>query len=130
MPVRLRQVVDLVRRHVHAAGGDLVQLGLPDVHAFAVDQRDVDAAPQLVAQPRGELEPARTAADDDDAVPCARHAAAGLGVHPASRLGTVSFSGTSSACTSAAVITPSAWAVSAIVARLASAVFATSAAFS
>ena len=49
---------------------------------------------------------------------------------PPAGSGRVSFSGTSSACTSAAVITPSAWAVSAIVARLASAVFATSAAFS
>ena len=128
MPVRLRQIVDLVRRHVHAAGGDLVQLGLPDVHTFAVDQCDVDATPQLVAEPRRELESACAAADDDDAVTLL--VAAGRGVHSSSRMGRVSFSGTSSACTSAALITPSAWAVSAIVARLASAVFATSAAFS
>ena len=41
MPVRLREVVDLVRAHVHAARGDLVQLGLPHVSAVLVDQRDV-----------------------------------------------------------------------------------------
>ena len=78
MPVRLRQVVDLVIGHVHAAGGDLVQQGLPDVRAFAVDQRDVRPCrvAQPVAQPRRELEPARAAADDDDAVACRLHVAA------------------------------------------------------
>lgn len=130
MPVRLRQVVDLVRRHVHAAGGNLVQLGFPDVHTFALDQRDVDAAPQPVAQARGELQPARATADDDDAVARALYVPGGCGAHPSNRIGRVSFSGTSSAFTSSALITPSACAVSAIVARLASAVFATSAAFS
>ena len=41
MPVRLRQVVHLVGTHVHAAGGDLVQLGLPDMGAACIDQRDL-----------------------------------------------------------------------------------------
>ena len=71
VPVRLRQVVDLVRAHVHAAGGDLVQLGLPDVGAGAVDQGDVGLAAlaQRVAERGGQFEPAGAAADDDDLVP-------------------------------------------------------------
>ena len=71
VPVRLRQVVHLVRAQVHAAGGDLVQLGLPDMGAVLVDQRDVGRAAlaQRVAEARGQLQAAGTAADDDDAVP-------------------------------------------------------------
>ena len=41
VPVRLREVAHLVGAHVHAAGRDLVQLGLPDVGALALDQRDL-----------------------------------------------------------------------------------------
>ncbi len=119
VPMRLRQVVGFVNADIHAAGGDLMQMRFPDVHTFAVDQCDVDATPQLVAEPRRELESACAAADDDDAVTLL--VAAGRGVHSSRRMGRVSFSGTSSACTSAALITPSAWAVSAIVAPFASA---------
>ena len=58
VPVRLRQVVDLVHAQVHAAGGDLVQLRLPDVRARLVDQRDVGPAAlaERVAEPRRQLE--------------------------------------------------------------------------
>jgi hypothetical protein len=73
VPVRLRQVVDLVRGEVHAARGDLVQLRLPHVRAVAVDQRDVDDALHAVAEPRRELQTTGTAADDDDAVPVCRN---------------------------------------------------------
>lgn len=104
------------------------QLRLPDVHALAVDKCDVDAAPQSIVEARREFEPACAAADDDDAVRLL--VGAGRDVYSSRCMGRVSFSGTSSACTSVALITPSAWAVSAMVARLTSAVFATSAAFS
>ena len=72
VPVRLRQVVDLVRatcpccrRRSRAASASRRAC------ALRVDQRDVDAAAlaQRVAEPRRELEPAGAAADDDDAVP-------------------------------------------------------------
>src|SRR5690606_8644632 len=70
VPVRLREVADLVLAHVHAAGGDLVQLGFPDMGAGAVDQGDLclAAASERVAESSGELEPAGAAADDDDAM--------------------------------------------------------------
>ena len=70
VPVRLREVADLVGAHIHAAGGDFVKFGFPDVSACAIDQRDLGppAAAQGVAQARSEFEPARAAADDDDAV--------------------------------------------------------------
>ena len=70
MPVCLRQVADLVLAEVYAAGGDLVQLGFPDVGARAVDQRDVGLAapPQCVAEARGEFEATGAAADDDDSM--------------------------------------------------------------
>ena len=41
MPVRDGQVVDVVRRGIHAAGRDLVQQRLPHVGLGAVDQRDM-----------------------------------------------------------------------------------------
>jgi hypothetical protein len=68
VPVRLRKVVDLVRPRVHAAGGDLVQLRLPDVGAVTVDERHVHRAADAVAKPGRELEAAGAAADDHDAV--------------------------------------------------------------
>ena len=68
VPVGLGQVVDLVEALVHAAGGDLVQQRLPQVRALAVDQRDrgLAAPSQLVAEARGQLQPARAPADNDD----------------------------------------------------------------
>ena len=71
VPARLGEVVELVVVLVHAAGGHLVQQRLPQVRARAVDERD--ARPPLRAEPvaeaGGELESARAAADDHDAVP-------------------------------------------------------------
>ena len=70
MPVRLREVVRVVHRDVHAAGGDLVQMRLPEMRTRTLDQRDVGAptSAERVAELRRELESAGTAADDDDAV--------------------------------------------------------------
>ena len=70
MPARLEQIVQLVVVEVHAAGRDLVQQRLPQVRARLVDQRDqrLLALAELVAQARGELEPAGASADDDDPV--------------------------------------------------------------
>lgn len=70
VPVRLREIVDLVRAHVHATRGDLVQLGLPYVGAVHVDQRDVRhaALAQHIAEASGQLQTAGTTAHDDDAV--------------------------------------------------------------
>ena len=75
VPVGLGQVVDLVEAEVHAAGGDLVQQRLPQVRALAVDQGDrgLAAPAELVAQPRGKLQPAGSAADDDDAMQLLLH---------------------------------------------------------
>src|SRR5215207_9686267 len=99
VPVRLRKVVDLVRPRVHAAGGDLVQLWLPDVGAMTVDERHVRRAADAVAKPGRELEAAGAAADDDDAVARRSHASMGRA------RGCVSRPGTRSACVSASVIT-------------------------
>src|SRR5208282_107746 len=70
MPMRLGQVVELVVAHVHAAGRDLVEERLPQMGARLVDERDLGAAApaEAVAEARRELEPAGTAAHDDDAV--------------------------------------------------------------
>ena len=75
----LGQIAHLVVADVHAAGGDLVELGFPDVRAAAVDQGDVGlaTAAQGVAQAGGELEAAGSSADDDYLV----QAIAGLGAH-------------------------------------------------
>ena len=74
VPVRLRQIVQLVRAQVHAAGGDLVQQRLPQMGAALVDEGDVRALAlaELVAQARGQLQSASAAADDDDAVQAVR----------------------------------------------------------
>ena len=76
VPMRLRQIVELVVAHVHAAGGDLVEKRLPQMGARLVDERDLGApAPaQAVAEARRELEPAGAAAHDDDAVALAAEA--------------------------------------------------------
>jgi hypothetical protein len=68
MPGCLGQIVELVRADVDAAGGSLVEERLPEVRAGGVDQRDfgLALAPELIAQPRYQLEPARPAAHDDD----------------------------------------------------------------
>jgi hypothetical protein len=62
VPVGLGQVAHLMVADVHAAGGDLVELGFPDVRAAAVDQGDLGLATtaERVAQAGGELESART----------------------------------------------------------------------
>ena len=76
VPVRLRQVVDLVRAQVHAARSDLVQQRLPEVRAALVDQRDMGllAPAQSVAEPGDQLQPAGASADNDDAMRLFRHA--------------------------------------------------------
>ena len=44
VPMGLRQVVQLVASHVHAASGNFVQLGLPDMGAGFFDERDLGQA--------------------------------------------------------------------------------------
>jgi len=70
VPVALRQVVGGVHVQVDAAGGDFVQVRLPEVRARFLDQRDVGQTlfTQGVAQPGGQLQSAGAATDDDDAV--------------------------------------------------------------
>ena len=46
MPVRDREIVEVVRVGVHAAGRDLVQQRLPDVRLVAVDQRHLHRLPR------------------------------------------------------------------------------------
>ena len=68
--MRLGEVVELVLVHIHAAGRDLVQQGLPQMAAVAVDQRDAGhaALAEAVAETGREFEPRGAAADDDDPV--------------------------------------------------------------
>ena len=68
MPVRLRQVVRLIDADVHAPGGDLVQMRLPEMRALLLDQRDVRflAPAKLVAELGCKLEAASAASHDDD----------------------------------------------------------------
>jgi hypothetical protein len=96
VPVSLRQVVEFVGAKVHAASGDLVQLGLPDVRSVAVDEGHVDAATHLVAETRRELESTGAAAHDDDTVSSGLRIAARPSAHW-SRSGRVSFSAENSA---------------------------------
>ena len=67
VPVRLRQIIELVHAQVHAAGGDLVQQRLPQMRAVLVDQLDLHllAPAELIAEPGRKLQPARPSADDD-----------------------------------------------------------------
>ena len=68
MPVRQRQIVDVVRVGIHATGRDLMQQRLPDVRL--VRSTSVISAwpwtPELLAQRSGERQSARAAADDHD----------------------------------------------------------------
>jgi quercetin 2,3-dioxygenase len=68
MPMRLREVIELVDIEVDGAGRQFVQVGLPEVRATALDERDLRAtAPtEGVAETGGKLEAAGTATDDDD----------------------------------------------------------------
>ncbi len=70
MPMRDREIVELVRVGVHAAGRDLVQQRLPHVRRVPVDERDLRhaAAAIAVAEARRERQAAGAAADDDDAM--------------------------------------------------------------
>jgi hypothetical protein len=70
MPVRNGEVVERVRVGIHPAGGHLVQQRLPHVRRVLVDEGDLHLAPAAIAvAERGrERQPARTAADDDDAM--------------------------------------------------------------
>src|SRR5437868_14065863 len=72
MPMRERQVVDIVHIDVHSPCGDFVQQRLPNVRRELIDQRDFGRAfsRKLVAQRTRQRQPTRTAADDDDSVLC------------------------------------------------------------
>ena len=74
MPMRLRQVVDLVHAEIHAAGSDLMQQRLPQMGAAFVHEGHVGpfVTTQLVAEPSHERQPASAAADDDDAMEIGR----------------------------------------------------------
>src|SRR5438046_3021292 len=68
MPVRLRQIIELVHTQIHASGRDLVQQRLPQVRTALVDQLDLRPAAfaKTVAEPGGELQASRPSADDED----------------------------------------------------------------
>ena len=70
MPPRLRQIIEHVLIHIHAAGGDLVQQRFPQMRTRTVDQRHLSlpAAADAVTQTRCEFKPAGAAADDNDVV--------------------------------------------------------------
>jgi hypothetical protein len=66
VPVRLRQIVDLMGGDIHAPGGDFVKLGLPHMRAVSLDQRDVELplASVFVAQAGRKLQSAGSASND------------------------------------------------------------------
>ena len=66
---RMREVVEAIGLDRQRAGRDLVQQRLPDVGQRAVDERDARplAAPEPIAEPGREHEPAGAAAHDHDA---------------------------------------------------------------
>src|SRR5207248_11707626 len=68
VPMRLRQVVDLVHAEIHAAGSDLIQERLPQMGAAFVHEGHIGpfVTTQLVAEPGHERQPGRAAAADDD----------------------------------------------------------------
>jgi len=68
VPMRLREVIELVDIEVDGAGRQFVQVGLPEMRTTALDERDLRAtAPtEGVAETGGKLEAAGTATDDDD----------------------------------------------------------------
>ena len=66
--VGVGEVVQLVLAGVHAAGGDGVEEGFPEVGAGAFDQGDVGAGAEAVAGLGRELQAGGTATDDDDSV--------------------------------------------------------------
>ena len=69
MPVRLRQVIQLMLGSPEAAGRDRMQQRLPDMRAALIDQRDPRSLRlQAVAQLGREFQPAGAAADDHDMV--------------------------------------------------------------
>jgi len=70
VPMRLGQVIQLMLGAVQAAGRDCVQHGLPQMGAVALNQRHLRALvpAEAIAQPRGQFQATRAAADDDDAV--------------------------------------------------------------
>jgi hypothetical protein len=60
-----------MRMNVHAAGGNLVQEGFPDVGFVPVHQGDDGPAlaPEPVAEPRCQLKAPRSSADDNEVMP-------------------------------------------------------------
>lgn len=68
VPARLREVIEIELFEPAAARGDRVQKRLPQMRGRAVYERDLCALafPELVTESGGQLEPARTAADNDD----------------------------------------------------------------
>ena len=80
--VRLRQIVQLVRARVDAAGRHRVQQRLPEMGPRPLHQRDLrrPPPPHGVAKPGDELQPGRSPTHDDDL----RHISHGnlLGEHP------------------------------------------------
>src|SRR5581483_5661299 len=68
VPVGLREVVNLVRRDVHAPGRDLVELRLPHMRTVSLDQGNLKLPlPSiLVAETGREFQSPRSASDDHD----------------------------------------------------------------
>ena len=69
VPVRLREVVELMHVKIDSARGQLMQVWLPEVGAPAFDERDIGTTPttEFVAEPRDEFESAGATANNDDA---------------------------------------------------------------
>jgi hypothetical protein len=69
VPVRLREVVELMHVEIDGSGCEFVQVRFPKVRATALDQDDLGAAfaTELVAESGDELQAACATADDHDA---------------------------------------------------------------
>src|SRR5262249_10851383 len=70
MPLSLRQIVEFVPGHIHAAGGYFVKERLPQMRPRLFNERDVRESPaaQPVADPCDQFESARATTDHDDAM--------------------------------------------------------------
>ena len=70
VPVGVREIVDLMLRGIHAAGGDFMKQRLPEMGAGTLDQRNPRLAlgRQTVAKARYELQSPGPSAHDDNMV--------------------------------------------------------------
>jgi hypothetical protein len=93
MPMGLGHVIDLMVAQVHAACGNFMQFGLPNVGPIFVDQGDLRASTATIGMPQtgGQFKTTSPATHDDDSVLLThvlprKRALPGKLLHPASKV--------------------------------------------